>query len=59
MARCPSTSYVFEGMRGALLQAEFKWDLFVGAVALNAVCVVVGVGVFFAGFRGALLQMGE
>jgi ABC-2 type transport system permease protein len=58
------TSYVFEGMRGVLLEAVFKWDLLFGAMALNAVYVAVGVGIFFAAFRGArqrgaLLQMGE
>jgi ABC-2 type transport system permease protein len=64
VARCLPTSYVFEGMRGVLLEAAFKWDLFVGAVALNAVYVALGAGIFFAAFRGArrrgaLLQMGE
>ena len=61
---CLPTSYVFEGMRGVLLDAAFKWDLFFGAVALNAVYVALGAGIFFAAFRGArqrgaLLQMGE
>ena len=61
---CLPTGYVFEGMRGVLLEAVFKWDLFFGAVALNAVYVAVGVGLFFAAFRGArrrgsLLQIGE
>jgi len=64
VARCLPTSYVFEGMRGVLLEAVFKWDLFFGAVALNAVYLCVGIGIFFAAFRGArergaLLQMGE
>ena len=58
------TSYVFEGMRGVLLQAQFQWELFVGAVALNAVYVAVGASIFYVSFRGArtrgaLLQMGE
>ena len=64
VAWCLPTSYVFEGMRGVLLEAAFKWDLVFGAVALNAVYVAAGVGIFFAAFRGArqrgaLLQMGE
>ncbi len=64
VAWCLPTSYVFEGMRGVLLEAVFKWDLFFGAVALNAVYVAAGVGIFFTAFRGArqrgaLLQMGE
>ena len=64
VARCLPTSYVFEGIRGVLLEAVFKWDLFFGAVALNAVYLAVGIGIFFAAFRGArrrgaLLQMGE
>jgi len=61
---CLPTSYVFEGMRGVLLETRFKWELFAGAAALNVVYVAVGVGIFFTAFRGArqrgaLLQMGE
>ncbi|MFH1044278.1 MAG: ABC transporter permease [Pseudomonadota bacterium] len=64
VAWCLPSSYVFEGMRGVLLEAAFKWDLFAGAVALNALYVAAGAGIFFAAFRnararGALLQMGE
>lgn len=64
VAWCLPTSYVFEGMRGVLLEAVFKWELFLGAVALNAFYVALGVGIFFAAFRGArqrgtMLQMGE
>jgi ABC-2 type transport system permease protein len=64
VAWCLPTSYVFEGMRGVLLDSAFKWDLFFGAVALNALYVAVGTGIFFTAFRGArqrgtLLQMGE
>jgi ABC-2 type transport system permease protein len=64
VAWCLPTSYVFEGMRGVLLDSVFKWDLLFGAVALNAVYVAAGVGIFFTAFRGArrrgaLLQMGE
>jgi ABC-2 type transport system permease protein len=61
---CLPSSYVFEGMRGVLLESVFKWDLLFGAIALNAVYVAAGVAIFFAAFRGArlrgaLLQMGE
>jgi ABC-2 type transport system permease protein len=61
---CLPSSYVFEGMRGVLLENVFKWDLLFGAIALNAVYVAAGVAIFFAAFRGArlrgaLLQMGE
>ena len=64
VARCLPTSYVFEGMRGVLLEGVFKWELLFGAVALNAVYLGAGIGIFFAAFhgarrRGALLQMGE
>lgn len=61
---CLPTSYVFEGMRGVLLQAVFDWNLFFAAAALNVVYVALGVGIFYTAFRGArqrgtLLQMGE
>jgi ABC-2 type transport system permease protein len=64
VSRCLPTSYVFEGMRGVLLERAFKWDLMLAAVALNALYVAAGVGIFFLAFRGArqrgaLLQMGE
>ncbi len=64
VAWCLPTSYVFEGMRGVLLQGAFQWYLFAGALALNALYVAAGAGIFFAAFRGArtsgaLLQMGE
>jgi ABC-type branched-subunit amino acid transport system ATPase component len=47
-----------------LLEGAFKWDLFGGAVALNAVYLCAGAAIFSVAFRdarrrGALLQMGE
>ena len=59
----PST-HVFEGMRAALFTQTFRGDLFVNAVALNAVYLVVGGGAFLAYFRsarvrGQLLHVGE
>lgn len=64
VALCLPTSYVFEGMRGVLLEGAFKWDLFAGAAALNVVYLCAGTGIFYLAFRGArqrgtLLQMGE
>ena len=58
------TSYVFEGMRAVLLQNIFRIDLFVGALALNAVYMMVGIAAYllaigYARKHGMLLQMGE
>lgn len=57
-------TYVFEGMRAELFQHVFRFDYFLGAVALDLVFMAVGVGIFFVSFRdarrrGALIQMGE
>ncbi|MBI4082254.1 MAG: ABC transporter permease [Candidatus Lambdaproteobacteria bacterium] len=59
----PST-HVFEGMRIILFKGEFRTDLLVNALLLNAVYMVVAVVVFLAAFRaarvrGLLLQSGE
>jgi ABC-2 type transport system permease protein len=59
----PST-HVFEGMRAVLFQHIFRWDYFLGAVALDLFYLAVGIAVFAWAFRdarrrGALLQMGE
>jgi ABC-2 type transport system permease protein len=59
----PST-HVFEGMRAVLFQHIFRWDYFLGAVALDLVYLAIGTAVFAWAFhdarrRGALLQMGE
>jgi ABC-2 type transport system permease protein len=58
------TSYVFEGMRGVLLQHVFRTDLFVAALAINAVYIAIGVALYllaigYARKHGMLLQMGE
>ena len=64
IARSIPTSYVFEGMRAVLLQHEFRVDLFVTALALNAVYMAIGVVLYllaigYARRHGMLLQMGE
>jgi ABC-2 type transport system permease protein len=64
VARSIPTSYVFEGMRSVLLQGVFRMDLFVGALALNAVFMAGGIAAYllaigYARKHGMLLQMGE
>jgi len=59
----PST-YVFEGMRGVLFDGVFRWDLLLGATAINALYLLLGAGFFLYMFkvarqRGLLLQQGE
>ncbi len=59
----PST-HVFEGMRAVLFQHVFRWDYFLGAIALDLVFLAIGTAIFGWAFydarrRGALLQMGE
>ena len=56
--------YVFEGMRAVLFDSVFRWDLLVGAVALNVVYLGIGAVLFLWSFRaarrhGLLLQTGE
>jgi ABC-2 type transport system permease protein len=58
------SSYVFEGMRSVLFDGIFRLDLFVKALALNAVHFAVAVAFFLYMFRvarvrGLLLQQGE
>jgi ABC-2 type transport system permease protein len=58
------TSYVFEGMRGVLLQHQFDWQLFARGALLNIVYLAGGIALYFAAIRyarnhGSLLQMGE
>lgn len=58
------TSHVFEGMRGVLLDHDFRWTQFYQALGLNALYMCAGIALFLASFRGArergmLLQMGE
>ena len=58
------SSYVFEGMRGVLVDGVFRTDLFWSAVRLNALYLALGAGLFLFVFRvarhrGLLLQAGE
>ena len=62
-AAIPS-AHVFEGMRGVLLRQTFLWNELWAALALDAVYLAAGAGVFAwamrdARERGTLLQMGE
>ncbi len=59
----PSSS-VFEGMRAVMIDQTFRLDLFLQAVALNAVYLAAGWGLFLLAFRVArerdlLLHVGE
>lgn len=58
------SSHVFEGMRSLLFGGGLRWDHLAWATGLNALYMVMSVGVFLYGFhrarvRGALLQTGE
>ena len=57
-------SYVFEGMRGVLIDKTFRVDYLVIAAALNVVYFAAGVAAFLYCFkaarrRGLILQIGE
>ncbi len=57
-------AYVFEGMRAVMFEGVFRWDLFAGMLALDAVYLALGAGMFLWAFRrarigGQLLQQGE
>jgi len=58
------SSYVFEGMRAALIDGSFRADLMAWALLLDLVYLALGAALFFAAFedarrRGKLLQQGE
>ncbi len=58
------SAHVFEGMRGVLLDGQFRWDHFAWAAGLDVLYVVLGVIVFraaigYAREHGSLMQMGE
>jgi len=64
VAHAIPTSYVFEGMRAVLLEHVFRIDLFVEAMAFNALYLAAGVVLYllaisYAREHGMLLQMGE
>jgi ABC-2 type transport system permease protein len=57
-------AHVFEGMRAILVHGQARPDLLLGALALDAIYLVVGFGAFLLCFhaarqRGRLLQTGE
>lgn len=57
-------TYVFEGLRAAIVGHEFRADLMAEALAINAGLLIVAAGVFLALIdsarrAGSLLQMGE
>jgi ABC-2 type transport system permease protein len=59
----PST-HVFEGMRAVMIDHAFRWDLLGSALALNALYLALGIGLFLLAFgsarrRGQLLHAGE
>jgi ABC-2 type transport system permease protein len=64
IAWCLPPAYVFEGMRGVLLEHRFRPELLFAAMALNAVYFSLGAAAFLLFFRsarvaGKLLQVGE
>lgn len=59
----PST-HVFEGMRAVMIDHAFRWDLLAIGLALNALYLAAGIGLFLLAFqrareRGQLLHAGE
>jgi ABC-2 type transport system permease protein len=59
----PST-HVFEGMRSVMIDHVFRWDLLGAALAMNAIYLAIGTGLFLLAFRsarqrGQLLHTGE
>ena len=63
-AWCLPPTYVFEGLRGAIVAHEFRADLMIDAFMINVALLSIGVFVFLklidsARAAGSLLQMGE
>ncbi|MFM8680274.1 MAG: ABC transporter permease [Alphaproteobacteria bacterium] len=64
LAWCLPSTHVFEGMRAAMIGATFRWELLLGALALDLAFVAAGFAVFLAAVasarrRGSLLSTGE
>lgn len=64
IAHMVPTSYVFEGMRAVLLEKQFRVDLIVEALVIDAAYMAVGITLYLMAIRyarehGMLLQMGE
>ncbi|MGO4871815.1 MAG: ABC transporter permease, partial [Roseiarcus sp.] len=63
-AWCLPPTYVFEGLRAAIVSHEFRADLMAEALAINAGLLAAGAATFLALLQsarkaGSLLQMGE
>jgi ABC-2 type transport system permease protein len=57
-------TYVFEGMRAAIFDHQFRGDLMLAALCLNLIYLAAGFGAFLmllrnARARGSLLAVGE
>ena len=64
LAWCLPTTHVFEGMRAAMVDGTFRWELMLGALALDLACIATGFAVFLGAVasarrRGSLLSTGE
>lgn len=64
LAWCLPTTHVFEGMRAAMVDGAFRWELMLGALALDLACIAAGFAVFLGAVasarrRGSLLSTGE
>ena len=64
LAWCLPTTHVFEGMRAAMVDGTFRWELMLGALALDLACIAAGFAVFLGAVasarrRGSLLSTGE
>ena len=64
LAWCLPTTYVFEGMRAAMVDGTFRWELMLGALALDLACIAAGFAIFLGAVasarrRGSLLSTGE
>ena len=58
------SSHVFEGMRAAMFDQVFRWDLFLYASGLNVIYLALGAGIFLLTFqtarrKGLLMRLGE
>jgi ABC-2 type transport system permease protein len=64
LAWCLPTTHVFEGMRAAMVDGTFRWELMLGALALDLACIAAGFAIFLGAVasarrRGSLLSTGE
>ena len=64
LAWCLPTTHVFEGMRAAMVDGTFRWELMLGALALDLACIAAGFAIFLGAVasarrRGSLLSTAE